>query len=93
MSMTFETERLKQACMADDAVMRKLTEIRENGSGWGTPGPRNLDTSALHCHYSYSGGIAFRWSGSDVHILALGVKNDKAKQGNNKYDWDTNGNP
>lgn len=91
MHVTFETSALKDNVMLDDQAMNKLTEIKQNGVGWGTPGPKNLYGSALHCHYSYSHGMAFVWRTCDLHILALGKKNSKAKSGNSGYDWSTTG--
>jgi hypothetical protein len=97
MAMTFETQKLKEACEADKNILNKLTTIRTDGPTYGTPGPTNLHAQARHAHVYSQFGIAWYYGGSPLglhqHILALGKKNNKAKPGNSEYDWDKNGNP
>lgn len=85
---------LKQNCMLSSKTMNKLTTIREDGSasGAGTPGPTTLHPRAQHRHITNQYGVAYRWEGSDVYILALGKKHNRnTGRGDSGYDWDKNG--
>lgn len=95
MTMTFETQALKDACEADQNILNKLTVIRTDAPDYGTPGPTALDANAKHAHVYNAVGVAWVYRGTlaapQPHILALGRKNDKASAGNSKYDWSKKG--
>ncbi len=91
MTMTFETAQLKQACMDDPSIMTKLSTIRTDAPGFGTPGPESLEAHARHVHVLNETGIAWVYGGhpvgKDQRILALGRKDNKARRGNSGYYW------
>ena len=92
MAMTFATPTLKDACMGSDATMSKLTAIREDGAGRGTPGPTTLAYNAEHRHITNNTGVAYVFTGSDVLILALGKKHNRnTGRGDSGYDWHDDG--
>ncbi|PCE65285.1 hypothetical protein [Salinivibrio sp. YCSC6] len=95
MTMTYATQKLKEACEADINILNKLTEVKDRAPNYDTPGPRNLDQHAKHAHITNNTGIAWVYTndGNDQHILALGRKSDGAGSGNSGYIWDKNGNP
>ena len=97
MTMTFATQKLKEACEADQNILNKLTIIRTDAPSYGTPGPTNLHAQAKHAHITNNTGVAWVYGGtplgSDQIILALGRKSDRAGNGSSGYIWDTNGNP
>ena len=86
-----------QAINGDVLAKKKLDEIvaegYPDGKSHSTPGPRSQASDALHRHYGYELALAFNYSssGDTLHVLALGKKNDKAKQGNSGYDWSDKG--
>lgn len=92
MAMTYETPELRGACEADQNILNKLTTVREDAPGYGTPGPENLNAHARHAHIYNGVGVAWVYGGTplgvDQHVLALGRKDDKAKNGFSGYDWD-----
>ncbi|MEP7730458.1 hypothetical protein [Marinomonas primoryensis] len=97
MAMTYATQKLRDACEADQKILNKLNIIKDDAPTYGTPGPTNLDAQAKHAHITNQTGIAWIYGGapigSDQLILALGRKSDKAGNGSSGYIWDKNGNP
>ena len=97
MAMTFATDELKLACMADSGIMNILTEIRLRATAgtYGTPGPTSLDAHARHHHLTNRTGIAWVYQGdgnADQQILALGAKHNRnTGRGDSGYDWDSRG--
>lgn len=94
MTMTFETQDLKDACEAHPLILGKLTEIKDRAPVYGTPGPTALHADAKHAHIGSKTGVAWYYHGDKgchQHILALGKKNDNAGSGTSQYDWSKKG--
>ena len=95
MAMTYATPALKQACDANQEILKKLTIVRTDAPRYGTPGPTSLNAQARHAHVTNQIGVAWVYGGSplgtDQLILALGKKDNKAKPNNSGYAWDKTG--
>lgn len=94
MTMTFASPSLKDSCMNHQGAMEKLTSIRINPAGYGTPGPISFGNHARHAHITNKVGIAWTYdlATNDVHICALGKKHNRNKgRGDSGYDWDASG--
>jgi hypothetical protein len=83
--------------MCDDMVVKKLTSIALVGPSETGHGPVEFLSGALHAHVTNTIGVAWKWKGDEVQVVAVGKKNNqnKAQQrgGSGKalktceYDW------
>jgi hypothetical protein len=95
MALTYATPKLQAACQGDPMIMNKIAVIVSDQPLYGTPGPSGLWPHARHAHYTNGFGIAWKYGGvpygSDVEILALGKKDNKAAANMSQYSWSNKG--
>ena len=101
MQITFETEALHQVFIDESIAFKALSELKQDiatGRQRDTPGPDNLTKNGIgvkakHFHLTNRIGMAYNITGTNIHILAIGVKHNRNKgQGDSGYDWDKKGN-
>lgn len=93
---SFANAKVKALCGADE--MKKIVSIALAGKGETGHGPVAYLDGALHAHVTNTAGIAWKWKGDEVHVVAWGKKNNQNKEqargGKGKklktcqYDWD-----
>gem|GEM_PF-3119243 len=95
MALTYATPKLQTACQGDQMIMNKIAIIVSDNPMYGTPGPTGLSPQAKHAHYTNGFGVAWKYGGvpfgADVHILALGKKDNKAAANMSQYAWSDKG--
>lgn len=92
---SFANSKVKGLC--DDMVIKKIISIAQAGKGETGHGPVEYLEGALHAHVTNTIGVAWKWKGDEVHVIAVGKKNNQNKEqqraGKGKklktceYDW------
>ena len=92
---SFANSKVKSLCGTDE--MKKIISIALAGKSETGHGPVAYLNGALHAHVTNTAGIAWKWKGDEVHVVAWGKKNNQNKEqargGTGKklktcqYDW------
>jgi hypothetical protein len=84
------TNTVKNAIERDRNVQTKVASVFCMGSDYKGHGPTvALGHGVLHCHVGNGDGIAFKWEGGRLKVVALGKKSDSVPSGNSGYNWHT----
>lgn len=71
-----------------DTAKKKVAAIYDYGNTYGGHGPTTaLGPGVLHAHANDGDGIAFKFDGSTLEIVAYGTKSDTAPPGTSGYSW------
>ncbi len=84
-TVKYSNDKVKKACK-DKATQDKIASILASGpSHTGTSTPY---LKAYHDHVTNSTAVAYNWAGSDLKVVAYGLKNNSSKiTGAGGYDW------
>ena len=87
--VSFSNAAVKGACESDSKVMKKIKSVALDPGYAGHGRTTALGAGVLHCHVTNSDGIAFKWNGDNLEVVAWGTKWDAAPDGNSGYKWTT----
>ena len=83
-------QNVRSAIDRERSVQTKVASVFSMGVGYTGHGPTTaLGMGVLHCHVGNGDGIAFKWEGGRLKVVALGKKSDSAPSGNSGYSWHT----
>ena len=89
--ITYANSKVKALCKTE--TVNKLISIQQAGTSETGHGKVPFLDDALHAHVTNTLGVAWKWKSGNVHVVAVGKKNNQNKVQDGKktmeYDWTT----